>query len=262
MGQAEAHGAAETLAEVARVRDRARRTAHGGAWLPAGLMAALLVGSAALYTSPFAEHPPETLVLVEHPFWAGLPDAQRSPLASHLYWFLGLPTVIALSALWYRRRARRHGMVVRWGWFAGVGLGALFILAVLATIPGRAIPHETSGPLPALRLELLAGSGLLTPLLVAAAAVLALGWIERSRVLAACGLWAGLIAAWQCAYGYQLGEIPGWLDWILSGFDGPALGGQLTVLGLHTAGFTLLVMAAPLAVFAVAGATRAVWARP
>lgn len=66
-----------------------------------------------------------------------------------------------------------------------------------------------------------AGSGLLTPLLAVAASVIALGVVERSRGLIAAGIWVTAITVWQCAYGDDLGSIPGWVAYLLGGLEEP-----------------------------------------
>lgn len=239
------------LDEVRRLREQARRRAQAGAWFPVAALAALLLASIALYQVPFAQ---ADIVITDRP-WAGLPDMQRSPLASYLFWFIGTPLTIALIGAWYRLRAQRVGVRVPWRWFAVTGLGALLALAVLAAMPVD-LPDGTDlvqtyveAPLPdQLRW------GVFTPLMPIALATLVLGWAERSRALALSGAWVGLITFWQCSRG--MGVLPGWAVWVLDGFQGPALGGQLTLLGLNRPGPTLILMALPLLVFAAARAAR------
>lgn len=102
-----------------------------------------------------------------------------------------------------------------------------------------------------------AGSGLLTPLLAVAASVIALGVVERSRGLIAAGIWATAITVAMRLRDY-LGSIPGWVAYLLGGLEEPMpLGGQLTLLGVDRPGPTLILMAAPLIVFAVVRAIRA-----
>ncbi|SCL45479.1 hypothetical protein GA0070606_0762 [Micromonospora citrea] len=218
--------AERTLTELHRLRDRAARRAHGGAWLPAAAVAALLLASAALYEAPFA---PLNAIDAEHPFWAGLPDQQRQPVLSYVYWFVGIPLLFAGSAGWYRWRARRLGVRVAWPAFVGTGLGVLALLAVIAAVPTRPAPDG---------LTVAAGPywpGLLSPLLPLAATVLVLGWAERSRGLVAAGVWIVLLTGWLCTT-YPLGTIPAWA----LGTD--SLGGQL---GLRP-GHYLVLMALPL----------------
>ena len=88
--------------------------------------------------------------------------------------------------------------------------------------------------------------GLLTPLVPVALALIALGWTERSVALAVTGAWIGLVASWYGAAG--MGRLPGWLTFVLSGFEGPALGGQVALFDRPAA--VLGVMALPLVVYA------------
>jgi len=50
---------------------------------------------------------------------------------------------------------------------------------------------------------------------------------------------------------------PGWLDWILDGGSGPALGGEVTLANLNRPGPLLIAIALPLVVFAVVRGSRA-----
>lgn len=190
--------AEQTLAEVRRLRDRAHARAHGGAWLPAAAIAVLLLASIALYRYPFGQ---TSAIMAEYPFWAGVADEQRDPLLSYLYWFLGTPLVVALTAAWYRRRERELGMRVAWPLFAIAGLGVLVLLAILAAAPSgdRSDLLVASGPW---------WPGILTPLLPVAAGVVALGVAERSRGLIAIGGWIALMAVWLCQW-WPLGTVPG-----------------------------------------------------
>ncbi|OLB78834.1 MAG: hypothetical protein AUI14_12220 [Actinobacteria bacterium 13_2_20CM_2_71_6] len=188
--------AERTLDEVSRLRNRTQVRAHSGAWFPAALIATLILLSIALYEHPFGQ-PNE--IVAAYPFWAGLADAQRSPVASYLFWFAGTPAIDAFG-----------------------------------------IPPAFSWP------------GLLTPLLPVAAAVIVLGWAERSKALAAAGVWIALLAAWLCG-SFPLGRLPGWLTWLLDGGEGPALGGNLSLRPGHY----LIVMALPLLMFAAVRAWRA-----
>jgi len=235
---------AQTLTEVRRLRTRSRQRAHGGAWLPAVVLAMLVLLSAVLYRYPFAQ--PRTLV-VSYPFWAGLPDEQRSATGSYAFWLLGLPAAFAAIAAWYRYRAHRMGVRVPWPVLVAVGMGALVLLVVLVAIPSQ--PMADSNMLIAVRAPL--WHGLATPLLAVAAAVVALGWVERSPGLAAAGAWIGLLAWWECAAG-PWGPMRGGLNLLLVGESGPGPGGQL---GLRPAGM-LLAMVGPLLVWVLVQAVR------
>ncbi|RKN40666.1 hypothetical protein [Micromonospora endolithica] len=224
--------AERTLAQLDRLRDRSARRARGGAWLPALGIAVLLLASSALYQAPFGQL---YAIEGEHPYWAGLPDQQRSPVASYLFWFLGVPLLLAGSAWWYRRRARRLGVRTPWPAFAATGLGVLLLLAVIAAVP-TSPPPDT--------LVLIEGPfwpGLLTPLLAPAAMAVALGWVERSRGLVVAGVWIVALSAWLCTV-FPLGTVPGWL---IGGGPAP---GQLA----WRPGHYLVLMALPLLAVAAA----------
>ncbi|GAA0385457.1 hypothetical protein [Micromonospora gifhornensis] len=233
MVQGNADDAATTLAALGRLRERAHRRAHGGAWLPALGFAVLLVASAALYRHPLTR---PYSIDAKHPFWAGLPDEQVSPVASYLFWFLGTPLLFAVIALWYAWRARRHGVRVGWPLAAATGLGVLVLLAVLAAVPVGPVPDglvSASGP---------HWAGLLTPLLPLAAAVIVLGRAEHSRGLVAAGIWIAALTAWLCT-SFPLGHLPGWTSVLIGG---SGAGGQLSLRPAHY----LVLMALPLLVVA------------
>ncbi|MBV1855270.1 hypothetical protein [Catellatospora tritici] len=238
------------LDDLKQLREQARRRAHGGAWLPVALLAALLLASIALYRFPFVQ----INAVGTSTFWAGLPDVQRSATASYAFWFLGTPLVIALIAGWYHYRARRVGVRLRLRWFVITALGALAALAVLAAVPAPLpVDPQILSDTPPTTADLLP-AGFSTPLLPVSLALVVLGWTERSRAVALSGAWVGLVAWWQCAMG--MGHLTGPMTWVLGGFEGPALGGEFTLFGLNRPGPTLILMALPLVVFAVVRAVR------
>lgn len=241
--------AAALLAEVREVRHRARARVHGGVWLPMVAIAALLLASSVLYRFPFSEPPPDaSSVGSAVPSWAGLHDVWTvSAPASYAYWFLGIPALIAAIGGWYALRARRVGMRLRWQWFAAAGLGALALEAVIA-----AVPVQYNAP------DVITDHGnlrtWLTPLWPLVAALIVLGFAERSRGLVVAGAWVGVVTGWNCYFG-GYGRIPGWLASVLGG-GGPRLGGQVTLFGLDRPGPVLILAAAPLLVVA---AIRTPW---
>jgi hypothetical protein len=241
-------GAEETLSHLRTMRRRIRSQAHAGVWFPVGVIAVLLLASIALYVAPFADpYGPDTSFLqaVDEPSWAGLPAPQRDAWLSYAYWFTGTPAAFAVIAWWYRRRARRVGLTVAWRRVLVVGLGALAGLAVLAAVPSTMDPSALS-PEPAWL------HGLRTPLVPVALALIALGLTERSVTLVVTGGWIGVIAWWYSAT--YLGRLPGWLTFVLGGFEGPALGGQVKLF--DRPGMVLVVMALPLVVYAVVRGIR------
>jgi hypothetical protein len=241
--------AAVVLAEMRSLRDRSRRLARGGIWLPALVLAALPLVSIALYRHPFSSILAEGGGAIEYPYWAGLPEQQRSGLGSYLFWLVAAPLAYALVAQWYRRRERSHGVRVPWRVPVGAGAaGLLCLLALFAAPTGQ--PGLGAGPS--------WWQGLLTPLLTVGVATVVLGVVERSIGITLAGVWMTALA-WQfCATGF-VGGLLGWQSWLLGGGSGPALGGQLTLLGLDRPAPALLLMALPLA---LTGLYHAVRSRP
>jgi len=233
---------AAVLAEMHQLKSRSRRLAHGGAWLPALVLAAVPLGSIALYRHPFsaalnsAQAQSEEGVTFDYPYWAGLPEQQHNALLSYAFWLVAVALAVVLVARWYRHREDSRGVRVPWRMpLVAGGTGLLALLALFAA---------PTGTPPSSGLDFAWWQGLLTPLISIALAVIALGFAERSVGIAAAGLWLGGLA-WQfCATGY-VGGLLGWQSWLLSGGSGPALGGQLG-LGLDRPAIALVVMALPL----------------
>lgn len=236
--------ALQTLDDVDRLRKRVRTRVHNGAWFPSLVIGLFILASISLYRVPFIE---PHIYGSESPDWAGLPEMQRSPLASYLFWFLGMPVVLALIALWYRRREQLTGFRVRWRLFLGVAGGAMALLAVFAAVPRRQLSAEEMMTLVPYDPQVLV-NGFFSPLMAVAVGVVLLGRVERSRWLVFCGAWIGVITWWQFAFG--MGGIPGWAAWILGGGE-PSLGGQVALLNVHRPGPLLIVIALPLLLFAL-----------
>jgi hypothetical protein len=211
---------------------------HGGAWVPALAVGAFVLCSIALYSQPFSGY--GTIKYVQFPFWAGLPDEQRSPMLSYLYWFLGLPILVGLIGWWYRWRSRKLGIRVAWKWFAVVAIGSLVLLGLLSAAPASTVEVGATSFVKLDRdFDWLAAFA--TPLIAVALGVIVLGWVERSGWLIFAGLWLGGITWWQGAfltYG-GLGGLPEWAG-------GP---GVVTLLGLDRPGWLLLWIALPLLAF-------------
>ena len=237
----------QTLREVERLKAHSRRRAHGGAWVPAAVLAALVLLSTVLYRSAPPTAHWNSIGIVQFPYWAGLPAEQLSPPVSYLYWLVGLPAAFAVIAWWYRRRARQTGFRVAWRLFAAVGLGALLLLVVLLAVPTEppADPYAAH-----IDVGLRWGSGFATPLIAVAASLVALAWVERAPMLAAAGGWLALLAWWQGATLY--GQLPYWLYRLFDGGQPIGLGGQtdLPVPGM------LALMCLPLLVWVVLAAVR------
>ena len=224
------------LTDVQHWRARGRRLAHAGAWLPALTLAGLPLLSIALYARPLSPQ----FGSVAYPYWAGLPSVQRDAIASYVFWLLAEPLAFVMVALWYRHREHRHGVRVRWRTVAGAGtLGLLLLVALSAAPTGEPVGLDAPS----------AWQGLLTPLLTVGIAAVALGIIERSVGIVLSGAWMALVS-WQFCATARIGGLFGWQDWLLDGGSGPALGGQLTLLGLDRPVPALVAIALPLALVA------------
>ncbi|WP_203908672.1 hypothetical protein [Rhizocola hellebori] len=234
------------LSEVEQLRQRVRTRAHGGAWVPALAIGTFLVCSSLLYSQPFSRW---LVKEIQFPYWAGLPDEQRSPVVSYLFWFLGLPLLVGLIGWWYRWRSRRLGIRVAWKWFAIVAIGSLVLLGLLSSVPASTIEVGSATATVRLNRDLDWLSAFATPLIAMALGVVVLGWVERSGWLIFAGLWIGWLTWWQGAfltYG-GLGGLPPWAG-------GP---GVVTLLGVDRPGWLLMWMALPLMVFGVVRGLRA-----
>lgn len=241
--------AAAVLAEMDVLRARSRRLAHGGVWLPAIVLAALPLLSIALYRRPFASVIDGGGGIVAYPYWAGLPEQQRSSLGSYLFWLVAAPLAFGLVAQWYRHRERQHGVRVAWRVPVGAGTAGLLCLLALFAAPTGEHGAGWAGP------GTIWWQGLLTPLLTVATVTVILGVVERSIGITAAGVWMAALA-WQfCATG-QVGGLLGWQSWALGGGSGPALGGQLTLFGLDRPAPALLLMTLPLALAGLYRAAR------
>jgi hypothetical protein len=239
----------DTLTEIRNLRARTRALAHGGVWFPVTLIAALLLLSIALYEAPFTQ---PAYLAARFPYWAGLPDTQRDVRLSYAFWFVLTPVTFALIAWWHRRRGRELGLTVSLKSFVATGLGALLALVALAALP----PEQEVSNLDEISSAVHTVDwlqGIRTPILPLALALLVLAWAHRSVPLAATGLWIGLVACWFCAAGPA--ELPRWLVFVLNGFHGPALGGQLGFAGRP--GPILIAMSLPLLAYAAVRGLRA-----
>jgi hypothetical protein len=241
------------LAEVQTLKARSRRLAHGGAWLPALVLATLALSSTALYRHPFTDGMPGVILVGDllqprYPFWAGLPGLQRDHLASYAFWLIAEPLAFVVVAWWYRQRERRHGVRVAWRVPIVAGLVGLVGMLVLFAAPVGTVTVGLS--------RVSVWQGLLTPLLSVGIATIALGIIERSVGITLSGVWMTGVAWQVCALGVP-GELFGWQSWLLGFGSGPGLGGQITILGLHRPGPTLIAMTLPLVLVATFRALRA-----
>ncbi|TDC71684.1 hypothetical protein E1200_01195 [Actinomadura sp. GC306] len=235
------------LDEVARLRRLTRARARGAA-VPLAIFGLLTLASIALYSHPFqamqtlpdggaASRPGSTSG------YAGLDGFDRSASLSIAFWLVTGPLSYLACAWWYRRRAARVGLTVRWQpWaYTGAALFAVFLFAVFAQ------DHGGQGAPPPLGGEF-AASAVVSPLLAIAVGLLVLAKVERSPGVAVCGLlYGGLCVIMN---GYGLGQVPPWIA--------PPSGG--TIDGLVNPAQNLFLLAAVLLVGALLVQLRA-WAR-
>ncbi len=243
-----ASDAEHTLDHLRDIRTRTRSQAHGGAWFPVAVIAGLLLASIGLYQAPAGDvvaqstvhlAPYEPTTRVGRPAGGGAPPG----------------TVMGLLVPGYAAGVHPHRVVgpppgARRGAYRRVAPGAhcwarrARFVAVLAAMPSTVDIASSMGTLGVDWFH-----GLLTPLVPVALALIALGWTERSLALAVTGAWIGLVASWYGAAG--LGRFLGWLTFVLSGFEGPALGSQVALFDRPAA--VLGVMALPLVVATIQG---------
>lgn len=235
------------LDEVARLRRLTRARARGAA-VPLMIFGLLTLASIPLYSHPF--HALQTLPdggSVSRPGstsgYAGLDGFDRSAALSIAFWLITGPLSYLACAWWYRRRAARVGLTVRWRpWaYVGTALFAVFLLAVFAQDHGA---HQASPPMGGS----FVASAVISPLLAIAVGLLVLAKVERSPGVAVCGLvYGGLCVIMN---GYGLGQVPPWLV--------PPYGG--TIDGMLNPAQNLILLAAVLLVGALFVQLRA-WTR-
>jgi hypothetical protein len=229
----------------------ARFRAHGGAWFPAVVIATLILASIALYRSPFADPFSASGLSTgelgpgrpESPWWAGLPAPHRGSLTAYAFWLVATPAAFGVIAWWYDRRASRDGVTVSWSTVLLIGAGAWTVMALLAAGPVR--PMSMGSTVDWFQ-------GLLSPLIPLALALVTLGVIERAVTLAVTGGFIALIVWWFGAAG--MGRLPGWLTYVLGGFEGPAFGGQAALF--DRPGVVLAALAVPLVAYALVRGLR------
>jgi hypothetical protein len=235
------------LDQVAALRRRTRAQVHG-AWLPLSVFALLTLASILLYKGPFFFLPASGgAYSVQASGYAGLPWTDRSAAASILFWLVAAPLCYLGCAWWYRRRAERVGLELRWQTWVWVGLGLLAVLA-LALVARRLgllrFPGITAGSFPPVEV-----GSILSPLLAIALGLLVLARVERSWGVAVAAILYGGLATVMNLYG--LGTIPPWIM--------PPLGGMSDAL--ISAGPNLVLLALILLVGAAAVQLRVAVAR-
>lgn len=98
------------------------------------------------------------------------------------YWLVAVPLAYLLLAAWFVFRARRTGLQLRWPLYVASGL-VLFAGLILTVLPAI-------DPLP------FTIRAITTPLLLLAASLSVLGWVERDRRLQALSAIGVLVAAY------------------------------------------------------------------
>jgi hypothetical protein len=166
----DASGAGEWLQRVSALRRRTRR-ARRGAWLPLLVLGALVLGSAPLYAAP-PQPGDGTVTVVRLPRYFPSGGFVADPSALALYWLVGGAVALLISALLYRWRAVRSGVVGPVAGHVLAGLCVLLVLVLVALTFGRISATD------------LGVRGML-PLFAVAASVAALAWLERSWALGA-----------------------------------------------------------------------------
>lgn len=233
---------AAVLDEIGRLRRLTRARVHGAA-VPLVVFAALTLASALLYRHPFFHVPPEggDLDFGRDPYfikgngdgfsitpdpvsgYAGLYWADWSAALSILFWLVVAPLCYAGCAYWYRRRAEKIGLALRWRpWlYAGAGLMALNVLLLVLRQSGPDSRNDMIDhpPLTAL-----------SPLLAIALGLLGLAWVERSSGTGITAVLYGVLAASMSLY--PLGDQPPWFI--------PPRGGTIDLL--MAPGYNLVIL--------------------
>jgi hypothetical protein len=158
------------LGELARLRRRTRSARHAY-WLPLVLYGVLICLAAPLYVQsapsyrPGVFAPPGPQVQV-----AGLGGEADGYIA--IYWLFALAAGFWLTALWYRRRGRRAGLLTSARGFIIVGVVVTSAVILLSVVPPAA--------------QLWPGDLVFRgtfPLFIVAIGLMALAWAERSWAL-------------------------------------------------------------------------------
>jgi hypothetical protein len=158
------------LGELARLRRRTRSARHAY-WLPLVLYGVLICLAAPLYVQSAASDrpgvfaPPGPQIQV-----AGLGGAADGYIA--IYWLFALVAGCWLTALWYRRRGRRAGLLTSARGFIIVGVVVTSAVILLSVVPPAAELWPAD--------LVIRGT---FPLFVIAIGLMALAWAERSWAL-------------------------------------------------------------------------------
>jgi hypothetical protein len=173
---------AEVLADLARLRRRARTTRHAY-WFPLVLSGLLIAAATPFYLRPGAlggaVAPGRAVAGRVMPMLGGFPASLRNGYLPY-YWLVALLAGVALTLIWYRRHARQVGLVTSARGYVLTGV----ILTLLALL----IPPLSGAPGLGWLNVLWPGDLVVRgtfPFLIIAAGLGVLAWAERSRALAA-----------------------------------------------------------------------------
>ncbi len=221
----------EILAELDSRRSRVRARASAG-WMPLLLTGVALLGSFPAYAGWF-DGPGSACGCLSTSDSSSLSEAASArigglaggskPLA--LYWLAVVPSVYFLSVGWFSLCRRRTGLGQRWGLHVMMGVGTLLGLLLSLLPPLDQLVSPSARPL-------------LTPLLALAVGLVALGRVERDRVLTGAGAAVAMTAVVVAALSHYTSGLP---DSFLGN-----IGQALLAPSVEVAGVGLLLIVASL----------------
>ncbi|GAA4226541.1 hypothetical protein GCM10022254_11870 [Actinomadura meridiana] len=210
------------LDEVDRLRRLTRARSRGAAAVPLAIFGLLTLASIPLYSNPFdaMQWQPDGSGFSKPGSisgYAGLNGNDRSGALSIAFWLVTGPLSYLACAWWFRRRAARVGLTMRWQpWaYVGTALFAVFVFAVFAQDHGLGDAHPSG----------FTEGSVISPLLAIAVGLLILARVERSPGVAVTAVaYGGLCVIMN---GYGLGQIPPWIvppyGGMIDGLFNPAL---------------------------------------
>jgi hypothetical protein len=204
----------DIVGEIDGLRDRTRRASFSGA-VPLALLGLLVAFAAPFYAAAWNDSHFQN----EGTFSLGDLQQRRPPFLTRLfdlqpggpqnervvaYWLVGVPVAFLLIAAYYGWRARRTGISLN-GWRVAItGAAVLFALVVVVEVPGHWLQAGWT-------VEELQVGNFVNPLLVVAAGVLAIAWVERSRaVLAVAAVFLLGLAAFDVKILTDGGSVTPW----------------------------------------------------
>ncbi|MDX6197605.1 MAG: hypothetical protein QOJ79_756 [Actinomycetota bacterium] len=187
---------ADLLIEIDEHGARTRARAAAG-WLPLLLAGLAMLGAFPAYAG-WWDGPAGGCICTSDgaPWWdrlgvVGLGGGSR-PVG--LYWLAVVPVVYAASAGWFAMSARRTGLRQRWGLHLLAGLGTAGVAVVLAVARVAWLPWSPGA--------------LFTPLLALAVGLVALGLVERDRVVTSSGAAVAVVAVAVSALARHSSHLP------------------------------------------------------